>query len=184
VLVDGHSTDDMVAVAGQLLPGIQVMAQLGRGKGDALRVGFAAAKGDIIVMIDVDGSADGAEIPRFVAALQAGARYTDLCYGYNAFWARHLPTLNLDCDGFEVEPVMSIRAVRAGLLAHEVPSHEHTRVHRVSNLHIVKDSWRIGKVIVRERLFRQASPGNVSAGSQPKPLASVAQPLLGCYDVR
>jgi hypothetical protein len=25
-----------------------------------------------------------------------GTRYTDLCYGYNAFWKRHLPTLDLD----------------------------------------------------------------------------------------
>lgn len=214
VLVDGQSIDDTVAVAQRLLPEIQVVAQLGRGKGDALRAGFAAAKGDIIVMIDADGSTDGAEIPRFLAALLAGAdfvkgsrfasgggsdditrtrrlgnwvlcglvnrlfgtRYTDLCYGYNAFWARHLPTLNVDCKGFEVETVMNIRAARAGLRVHEVPSHEHTRVHGVSNLHIVKDGWRIAMVIVRERLSRLANTGHASAGSQPKPLASVAQP--------
>jgi glycosyltransferase involved in cell wall biosynthesis len=222
VLVDGHSTDGTVTVARRLLPKVQVVAQLGRGKGDALQAGFAAAKGDIIVMIDADGSTDGAEIPRFIAALLSGAdyvkgsrfasggdsdditktrrlgnwvlcglvnrlfgtRYSDLCYGYNAFWARHLSALNLDCRGFEVETVMNIRAARAGLRVHEVPSHEHARVHGVSNLHIVKDGWRIAKVIIRERLTRRASPGHASAGSQPESLASVAQPLQDANEVR
>ncbi len=32
-----------------------------------------------------------------------GCRYTDLCYGYNAFWADCLPVMHVDCDGFEVE---------------------------------------------------------------------------------
>src|SRR5437588_8182347 len=41
-------------------------------KGDALRAGFAACTGDIIVMLDADGSADPKEIPCFVAALIAG----------------------------------------------------------------------------------------------------------------
>jgi hypothetical protein len=61
------------------------------------------------------------------------------------------------------------------LRVHEVPSHEYTRVHGVSNLHIVKDGWRIAKVIVRERLSRRARPQ--SAISQPKPPVSVSQPL-------
>ena len=214
VLVDGHSADDTAAVARRLLPDVRVVTQQGRGKGDALRVGFEAAKGDIIVMIDADGSTDGAEIPRFVGALLAGAdfvkgsrfasgggsdditltrrignwvlsgmvnrlfgtRYTDLCYGYNAFWARHLPVLSLDCDGFEVETVMNIRAARAGLRVHEVPSHEYSRMHGLSNLHIVKDGWRIAKVIVRERLSRKAAPGYPSAVPPGKPLATAAQP--------
>jgi glycosyltransferase involved in cell wall biosynthesis len=214
VLVDGNSADDTVSVARQLLPEVRVVAQQGCGKGDALRAGFAAAKGDIIVMIDADGSTDGAEIPRFVGALLAGAdfvkgsrfasgggsdditlprrignwvlsglvnrlfgtRYTDLCYGYNAFWARHLPALSLDCDGFEVETVMNIRAARAGLRVHEVPSHEYSRMHGLSNLHIIKDGWRIAKVIVRERLSRSTAPGRRSAAPAGKPLASAAQP--------
>ena len=45
-----------------------------------------------------------------------GTRYTDLCYGYNAFWARHLDALDLDCDGFEIETLMNIRAAQAGLV--------------------------------------------------------------------
>jgi glycosyltransferase involved in cell wall biosynthesis len=86
-----------------------------------------------------------------------GTRYTDLCYGYNAFWARHLNTLALDCAGFEVETVMNIRAAAAGLVVHEVPSFEHRRIHGVSNLRIVVDGRRIAKVIIREWLtYRRA----------------------------
>src|ERR1700760_3976708 len=69
VLVDGHSVDDTVAVAQKLNPDVKIVHQLGRGKGDALQAGFAAARGEIIVMMDADGSTDGGEIPRFVAAL-------------------------------------------------------------------------------------------------------------------
>jgi glycosyltransferase involved in cell wall biosynthesis len=79
-----------------------------------------------------------------------GTRYTDLCYGYNAFWARHLPALDLDCSGFEIETLMNVRAARSGLNVREVPSHEHSRVHGVSNLRAMPDGWRILKVIIRE----------------------------------
>jgi glycosyltransferase involved in cell wall biosynthesis len=72
ILVDGHSSDDTVAIAQQLLPTIQVIQQTGKGKGDALRLGFAACSGDIIVMLDADGSANPREIPRFVEALLNG----------------------------------------------------------------------------------------------------------------
>ena len=49
-------------------------SQTRTGKGNALACGFAAVTGDIIVMLDADGSADPAEIPAFVAALVAGRR--------------------------------------------------------------------------------------------------------------
>lgn len=75
ILVDGHSTDDTVAVARRLMPGITVVHQPARGKGDALRAGFAAATGDIIVMLDADGSMDPVEIPAFVGLLLAGADF-------------------------------------------------------------------------------------------------------------
>ena len=141
ILVDGHSTDDTIDVARQLSPSTRVIMQDGKGKGNALACGFAAARGDIIVMIDADGSTDPEEIPAYVQALLDGADfakgsrfmdgggsvditplrgmgnrflngtvnvlygtdYSDLCYGYNAFWADVLPVINVDCAGFEVE---------------------------------------------------------------------------------
>jgi glycosyltransferase involved in cell wall biosynthesis len=94
-------------------------------------------------------------------------QYTDLCYGYNAFWARHLDVLDLDCDGFEVETLMNVRAAKAGLKVHEVPSHERNRIHGESNLRAVRDGFRVLKTILKE-WRRQPSP------AQPEPTATPA----------
>jgi glycosyltransferase involved in cell wall biosynthesis len=190
ILVDGHSTDATVAVARRLRPDVRVLKQTGRGKGNALATGFAACTGDIVVTLDADGSADPAEILRFVAALCAGAdfvkgsrfaqggassditplrrlgnhalnklvnrlyrtSFTDLCYGYNAFWARCLPYMRVDCDGFEVETLVNVRVAKAGLIIHEVPSFEHDRLSGTSNLRAVRDGGRVLRTIVRERI--------------------------------
>jgi len=189
ILVDGHSTDGTIEVARRLRPDVRVVTQSGRGKGNALAAGFAAATGDIFVMLDADGSTDAAEIPRFVAALCNGAdfvkgsrfaqggassditftrrvgnwalntlvntlygtSYTDLCYGYNAFWARCLPYMRVDCDGFEVETLINVRIAKGGLVIHEVPSYERDRIHGRSNLHAVRDGVRVLRTIARER---------------------------------
>ena len=73
ILVDGHSTDGTIETAQRLWPSVVVIEQEGKGKGNALALGFAAVTGDVVIMLDADGSADPAEIPRFVAALVAGA---------------------------------------------------------------------------------------------------------------
>jgi glycosyltransferase involved in cell wall biosynthesis len=75
ILVDGDSEDKTCQVAAALLPGIRVVPQEGRGKGAALRAGFGAASGDIIVMLDADGSMDPREIPLYVGALVAGGEF-------------------------------------------------------------------------------------------------------------
>ena len=38
-----------------------------------------------------------------------GTDYSDLCYGYNAFWSDVRPTINVDCAGFEVETLINVR---------------------------------------------------------------------------
>lgn len=75
ILADGHSLDDTVRVARELWPDVQVVMQNRKGKGNALACGFAVATGDIIAMIDADGSADPREIPTFVQALVNGADF-------------------------------------------------------------------------------------------------------------
>jgi glycosyltransferase involved in cell wall biosynthesis len=72
ILVDGRSTDETVAVARAARPDIRVVLETTPGKGAALRAGFAAARGEYVVMLDADGSMDPAEIVRFVAALHSG----------------------------------------------------------------------------------------------------------------
>jgi glycosyltransferase involved in cell wall biosynthesis len=220
ILIDGHSVDDTVAVTHALCPQAKVIAQTGRGKGDALLAGFAAATGDIIVTIDADGSTDGGEIVLFVGALVAGAdfakgsrfsgsggseditgvrrygnrvlsmlvnrmfrtQFSDLCYGYNAFWARHLDALDLHCAGFEVETLMNIRAAKAGLKIHEVPSFERCRLFGASNLRAVRDGWRILKVILRERL--SATPQGGAAGIAAPVSAAMAEMVSEAGDTQ
>jgi hypothetical protein len=80
-----------------------------------------------------------------------GGKYTDLCYGYNAFWRRVLPQLALDADGFEIETLMNIRALRAGLKVAEVTSFEAPRIHGEGRLRAFPDGWRVLKTILRER---------------------------------
>jgi glycosyltransferase involved in cell wall biosynthesis len=70
VIVDGRSTDNTVGVAQALRKDIVVVNELRKGKGVALRSGFAAATGDIIVMLDADGSMDPREIGWFLSPLQ------------------------------------------------------------------------------------------------------------------
>jgi glycosyltransferase involved in cell wall biosynthesis len=188
ILVPGHSTDDTEQV-GQLMRGdLRLVGQTTSGKGNALACGFAAARGDIIVTLDADGSADPREIPAFVGALLAGAdfakgtrfvqgagshdisllrqsgnralttlanvmyrtHYSDLCYGYNAFWSRCLPQLNVDSDGFEVETLLNLRAAKSGMRVVEVASFELARIHGRSNLRTFGDGWRVLHTIVRE----------------------------------
>jgi glycosyltransferase involved in cell wall biosynthesis len=72
ILVDGRSTDRTVEVARAARPNIRVVLESQPGKGAALRAGFAAARGEYIVMIDADGSMDPSEIERFVEALHSG----------------------------------------------------------------------------------------------------------------
>ena len=198
IVVDGHSTDDTVQVARELFPSVRIVLQEGKGKGDALACGFAAARGDIIVMLDADGSTDPAEIPAYLDCLFAGAdfakgsrfmpgggsaditpvrklgnqflngivnvlfgtAYTDLCYGYNAFWSEVLPTIDVSCAGFEVETLINVRIAKAGLAVGEVPSIEHERIHGESKLHPVRDGLRVLRTIVSERLTRQPTPAN------------------------
>jgi glycosyltransferase involved in cell wall biosynthesis len=209
VLVDGNSTDDTIAVAREVLPSIRVVQQVGKGKGAALRTGFRAATGDIIVMLDADGSTDPGEIPAYVGALLAGAdfvkgsrflqgggtadmslirmlgnqafvvivqvlfggRYSDLCYGYNAFWKWVVPVLQLDGDGFEIETMMNVRALRAGFKVAEVPSFEAVRIHGESNLRAIPDGWRVLKCIGREWLRPQPRYVGNRGGATNQPAA-------------
>jgi glycosyltransferase involved in cell wall biosynthesis len=98
-----------------------------------------------------------------------GTHYTDLCYGYNAFWARCLPYMRVDCDGFEVETLINVRIAKAGLVVHEVPSFERARLHGASNLHAVRDGSRVLRTIVLER---------ISAASRRSLLPRIAYRLL------
>jgi len=181
IVVDGRSSDDTAITAAMMRPDVRVVMEPAKGKGAALRRGFAEATGDIVVMLDADGSADGGEIQRFVDVLLAGAdfakgsrflpgggsadlthirslgnqaltaivnlicqtRFSDLCYGYNAFWRDCLDFIDIDVTGFEVETRLMMMVAASGLVMVEVPSWEYNRVHGVSNLNAFRDGMRV-----------------------------------------
>ncbi|MDV6259886.1 glycosyltransferase family 2 protein [Rhodococcus sp. 14-2483-1-1] len=203
VLVDGGSVDGTIDAAREIRGDIRIIKQTRKGKGNALACGFEAATGDIIVMFDADGSADAAEIPRFVEALIAGAdfakgsrfcegggshditplrragngglhlvantlfgtRFSDLCYGYNAFWRDLVPVLDLPVvdqpgaegmmlwgDGFEIETIINCRFAEASVRIEEVPSVELARIYGQSNLRTFSDGFRVLRTLMTERM--------------------------------
>jgi glycosyltransferase involved in cell wall biosynthesis len=231
VLVDGGSVDRTVEVARELRPDIVVVRQTRTGKGNALACGFQACTGDIIVMIDADGSTDPAEIPLFVEKLIGGddfvkgsrfshgghshditalrklgndglnmvvnvlfgTRFTDLCYGYNAFWRSVVPVLDLPDtglprradgtkhwgDGFEIETMINIRAAVDGMKVGEVGSVEHRRIHGVTNLNTFSDGFRVLRTIFNEygrmRRMRRRSARPVTQPVRPFGMPAVAE---------
>jgi len=195
IVVDGRSTDGTVDVALSCRPDVRVVMEYQRGKGAALRTGFAAATGDIIVMIDADGSTEPEEIGLFVRYLRDGAdfvkgsrfmqgagtedisplrslgngfftllvkalfggKFTDLCYGFCAFWRDLVPLLELDGTGFEIETMLNIKALRIGCRIVELPSFEAQRIHGESNLRAFPDGFRVLRTIFTERLRSRPS---------------------------
>lgn len=219
ILIDGRSVDGTVEAAREVMPSIRVIHQTRKGKGNALACGFEAATGDVIVMFDADGSADPAEIERFVAVLVAGAdfakgsrncpgggseditalrslgnkalngaanlgfktSFTDLCYGYNAFWRDLVGVLDLPAtciaqpaegmlwgDGFEIETIINCRFAAAGVRIEEVPSVELSRIYGESNLRTWSDGLRVLRTIGAEwrRARRSARVGTAQPSSR------------------
>jgi hypothetical protein len=216
IVVDGRSIDGTVEVARACRPDVRVVLQNRAGKGNAMACGFAAATGDIVVMLDADGSADPGEITLFVQALADGAdfakgsrfaqgggstditatrawgnrwlnrlanvlfgtEYSDLCYGYNAFWRYCLDSLELDPrpelaggklwgDGFEIETIINTRMAKAGMRIVEVPSFEHLRLHGESNLNTWRDGTRVLWALLVERVNGRGRVRRGRAAAQP-----------------
>ena len=73
LIVDGNSCDRTVEIAKEF--GASVLVQNGRGKGAALREAFNhdGLNGDVILMIDADGSMNPKEVPGLINALDSGA---------------------------------------------------------------------------------------------------------------
>ncbi|MCL5951866.1 MAG: glycosyltransferase [Chloroflexi bacterium] len=197
ILVDGRSKDSTIAVAKQLLPSLRVALENTPGKGAALRRGYREARGDILVVLDADGSNDPREIPRYVQALVEGAdfakgsrfapsggttdmprlrkmgnmafvlivnllfseSFTDLCYGYHAFWRHTLEQLDLESvDGFEVDTSIYLQAVRKKLRVVDVPSFEGFRFYGMGKLQTFPDGWRVLRTIFQEWAAKMRQP--------------------------
>jgi hypothetical protein len=77
IFVEGHSSDntwDEIERVARENPGrrIKTLRQPGRGKGDAVRAGFAAAGGDLFMILDADLTMPPEELPKFYDAIASG----------------------------------------------------------------------------------------------------------------
>jgi hypothetical protein len=121
-----------------------------------------------------------------------GTRFTDLCYGYNAFWRRVVAGMDLPDpalprladgakrwgDGFEIETLLNIRVASRGYRVSEVPSFEYERIHGESNLNTFRDGMRVLRTIVREFLRRRTTK------PAPAPARPVTVPAIAVRPAR
>ena len=140
-------------------------------------VGLLIAGADVVMgsRFAMGGGTDDMELHRrmgnwaLTRLVRLGFRapFSDLCYGYTAFWRDVLPVLDGPFRGFEVETVMHIRAVRAGLRVAEVPSFESIRISGTTNLRTVRDGFRVLRAITSEWTRRAQRTAPACRGRSP-----------------
>jgi glycosyltransferase involved in cell wall biosynthesis len=124
-----------------------------------------------------------------VANLAFGTRFTDLCYGYNAFWRDLVPVLDLPDvdlgapadgllwgDGFEIETVINCRFAGAGVTITEVPSVEKERAFGESNLRTFSDGFRVLRTIAAEWRRARTHRAIARGALAPRPDLVQAEP--------
>jgi len=77
VFVEGHSTDNTYEAIERAMDSgserrVKLIKQSGSGKGDAVRLGFAQAKGEVLMILDADLTVPPEDLPRFYEALVSG----------------------------------------------------------------------------------------------------------------
>jgi glycosyltransferase involved in cell wall biosynthesis len=124
-----------------------------------------------------------------------GTRFTDLCYGYNAFWRRVVPVMDLPPaelppaadgrklwgDGFEIETMINIRVAASGVRVKEVSSIERLRIHGTSNLNTFRDGTRVLRTIVsefRRRSVQRRATAKATAAGHAVSVPSKTVPVL------
>lgn len=128
-----------------------------------------------------------------VANKAFGTAFSDLCYGYNAFWRDLVPVLDLPGldlpapesgmlwgDGFEIETVINCRMAAAGVSITEVGSVELQRIHGESNLRTFSDGFRVLRTIGAE--WRRARGNRQPAVADITDVGSCLRPRADLVD--
>ena len=121
-----------------------------------------------------------------------GTDFSDLCYGYNAFWSDVIPVLALPDvdlkvphnamtwgDGFEIETLLNCRVASADLKITEVASVEKLRVFGESNLSATSDGIRVLRTMMAE--WRRAA---IAHRNSQLPVRSGRAPATAVVDLR
>lgn len=145
----------------------------------------------------------GNDALHLVANTAFRTRFSDLCYGYNAFWRDMVPVLDLPAidlpqlptmrwgDGFEIETIINCRFAASGAAITEVPSVERERIFGESNLRTFADGTRVLRTILAERrrharkrrLSERGLDGPTSQGRQfMSPRLDLIEPQLTEFD--
>lgn len=128
----------------------------------------------------------------FVANRVFRTKFSDLCYGYNAFWRDMVPVLDLPDihaespqqdllwgDGFEIETIINCRLAAAQALIDEVPSVELSRIHGESKLRTFRDGARVLRTILAEykrmRRARRDSTDALTRGRDLQPRTDLVE---------
>ncbi len=115
IVVDGHSRDNTKKICRE--HGVKYLLDNGLGRGDAVRIGIQAAKNEIVVLFDADGSHEATDIPHFIAPLKRNK--ADLVIGSRRTGGSF--DLNMNFDGI-------LRSGGADFLAFLVNKRFHTRL--------------------------------------------------------
>lgn len=203
IVVDGASTDGTREALIALAPSdelVLVLEDAARGKGRAVRTGFARATGDIVMVQDADLELDPTEIPSLLAPIVEGR--TDVVFGsrflgrgrgptplvgyignFGLTWAANIlyfthltdiltcykvmhrdvaQSLDLRCDGFDLDAEITCRLLRDGHKIVEVPvTYEPRSVDDGKKLS-PSVGWSVLRAIVRTR-FARANRRGVAA---------------------
>jgi glycosyltransferase involved in cell wall biosynthesis len=121
-----------------------------------------------------------------VANLLFGHKWTDITYGFNAYWKNIIVNLDSLSDGFEFEIQAAARAARTGLRTTEISCYEAPRVGGSSKLNPVRDGWFILRLLLNEAKprtptsFRSTSDwhlGSTVVDLRTEPLLAAAGPV-------
>jgi len=88
-----------------------------------------------------------------ITNLLYGSNFSDLCAGYNAFWKRSIERLQFSENGYENEPLMYIRAIKAGLKITEVSFRDNGRFFGSTKEDSLRQGWLTIKTIFREKFY-------------------------------
>lgn len=208
IVVDGASTDGTREALQALPPAgdlVLVLEDAARGKGRAVRTGFARATGDIVMVQDADLELDPGEIPSLLAPIVAGetravfgsrfkgrgrgttplvgyagnmaltlaadvlffARLTDILTCYKVLRADLLRSLDLRCDGFDLDGEIACRVLRVGEKIVEVPVSYAPRGADEGKKLSPRVGWSVLLAILRVRFSPAGRPAAAPAAERP-----------------